>query len=479
MSNRPSGNPRPDPAYVRHCAEEARARTGATAIESVLGKGRGRDLLRYCYTATYPPLGAMKERKSRKPLRPHPGGWTRVYFHYPFCSGRCSFCHFNVSLTHKTRSAAYVRCLERELEMLAGSGQYRTRDIYFGGGTPSLMSAADIGGLINRVRGLLEVDPSCTITLEMHPDTVNRKYLGELRGRGINRISIGVQDFDNAVLSGTIRRHSRTQAVSAIAEIRRLRFDFNIDLLAPLPGQTDASWVGTLATAFSLDPDSVTVYTTSVRDTMPVRRKLASSLDLRSETRSLHMHAIAQIVAGHHGYEETTSRCFTRKSGRRATQVARECTADAVTPELGIGCGAYGLFGGHVYHNVPHVQEYLRRIEKGESPVLRARRISSVELAHRAAVLALRAGAIELDTLRWLAGTAGFGRFERRFEKLERAGLAIRQGQTLSLTDPGKLLSDELSTWFVSPSVRGALGHPARTRSNRFLEHLNHFYDLT
>jgi oxygen-independent coproporphyrinogen-3 oxidase len=165
---------------------------------------------------------------------------TALYLHLPFCRAKCSYCDFNSYAGQDALYADYASALAREIEQ-AGPAALDT--VYLGGGTPSVLPFPLIARILAAVNRSFVVQPEAEITMEANPGTVDRAFLSQLRGLGINRLSLGVQSLDAEELRLLGRIHSAQDALDAFRSARRAGFDnINLDLIFGLPGQRLATW---------------------------------------------------------------------------------------------------------------------------------------------------------------------------------------------------------------------------------------------
>jgi len=236
-----------------------------------------------------------------------------LYIHVPFCRARCAYCDFNTYAGLEHLLADYVAALEREMEfhvsplrLRSGQGftfhgekpgtgnlepfglspselnpsgealRAKPGTLYFGGGTPSLLSLAHIERLLSALRRTFALAEDAEITLEANPGTVDLAYLQGLRALGVNRLSLGVQSFDEATLRLLGRIHTAAEVVEAYRLARAAGFDnVNLDLIYGLPGQTLAHWQATLAQAVALAPDHLSLYALTLEHDVPLARRIA------------------------------------------------------------------------------------------------------------------------------------------------------------------------------------------------------------
>ena len=179
-----------------------------------------------------------------------------LYVHIPFCKKRCLYCDF-YSTTLLVRRAEYVEALIEEIKQRKDEAAEPIRTIYLGGGTPSTLEIADIA----RILQTIGIQDSEEITMEMNPGDVTKPYLDDIRNAGVNRISIGIQTFDDELLARIGRRHSANQAVEAVRMAKQAGFDnISIDLIYALPGQTMVSWERDIEIALQLGVQHISSY---------------------------------------------------------------------------------------------------------------------------------------------------------------------------------------------------------------------------
>jgi oxygen-independent coproporphyrinogen-3 oxidase len=182
-----------------------------------------------------------------------------MYIHIPFCRRRCKYCSFVSFDSRKGDIPTYVNAVKKELELRSCDCHIRT--VYFGGGTPSLLSVEQLTEILYAIGKYFTVADNAEITIEANPGTVDYKYLAAIKAAGINRLSLGIQSFDNAELQMLGRIHSSKEAADAVKEAREAGFDnLNIDLIYGLPGQTVSGWKDNLLKAIKVDPEHISLY---------------------------------------------------------------------------------------------------------------------------------------------------------------------------------------------------------------------------
>ena len=218
-----------------------------------------------------------------------------VYVHIPFCEKKCGYCDFNVYSGYKSESQArYVDSLCEEIEKRAESREIST--IFIGGGTPTLLPAESLGRILDRLRAGFTVLVDAEITVEANPNDATPELLSSLLNFGVNRLSFGVQSFDDSLLKQLDRVHSAQQAENALEIARKAGFtNLSLDLMFGLPRQTLTDWEKTLAKALSLDVPHLSIYGLMVEEgTAFWARRERGKLPLPGHEEEAEMFGLAQ-----------------------------------------------------------------------------------------------------------------------------------------------------------------------------------------
>ena len=297
-----------------------------------------------------------------------------LYLHIPFCRQRCSYCDFNTYTTLGDLKDAYVAALAAEITQVgeqaaaAGDPHPGVHTVFFGGGTPSLLSPAQLATILGATGAAFALDPDAEITLEANPGTVTADYLASIRSLGINRISYGVQSALSGELALLGREHDFAAAVDAVAMARAAGFDnLNLDLIYGLPGQSVADWTRTLDAVLALAAAEpivahISLYCLTIEPGTPMQRWLhngtilAPDPDVAADQYEL---ACERLGAAGFGHYEISN----------WARPGRECRHNLVywrnEPYLGLGAGAHGMAGGYRYQVVRQPRAYVRRMGGG------------------------------------------------------------------------------------------------------------------
>lgn len=268
-----------------------------------------------------------------------------IYIHVPYCIRKCRYCDF-VSF-EKAPEDAYFEKLARNIRSAKNAVddgmQYYVDTLFFGGGTPSLASSAQLEKVLDAVRDSFDISDKAEITIEANPETVTREKAAELKELGFTRVSMGVQSFDDAVLKALGRVHSADRARQALGTLRDAGFDnINLDLMFGVPMQSLDIWKQTLDEALSLRPEHLSFYSLQLEDGTPLwsdYRNGRADLPSWEENRAMYHFAVKTIrQAGYHHYEVSNAAlpgCECRHNLKYWT----------MQPYLGFGTSAHSFTG--------------------------------------------------------------------------------------------------------------------------------------
>ena len=246
-----------------------------------------------------------------------------LYIHFPFCVRKCSYCDFNSVAASAVSHREYVSAVLREMELRAAGLQEpapAAATLFLGGGTPSLMEPALAARLVDAARTRYGLRHDAEVTIEANPGTVNVERLRELRSAGINRLSLGIQSFDDRHLARLGRVHTADEARAAFAAARTAGFDnIGIDLIHSLPDQTVAQWHADLAAAVHLRPEHVSAYALTLEEGTPLHALAdRGQLTLPSEDDACRMFVETALILGQAGYEQYEISNFALQGRRSA-----------------------------------------------------------------------------------------------------------------------------------------------------------------
>lgn len=289
-----------------------------------------------------------------------------IYLHIPFCKTRCIYCDF-YSTTRDDLKRRYVRALCQELRMRRNYLQGRSiHTVYFGGGTPSQLDEEDFRQIFHTLQATFGLENTTEITLEANPDDLTETYINTLRRFPINRISIGIQTFDDVTLKALHRRHTAAQAIEAVSRCREAGFrNLSIDLIYGLPGETEEQWQYDLETAIRLCPEHISAYHLTYEKGTPLYQLLQNrQIHEVNEDDSLHFFTRLNRTLRQAGYihYEISNFC---QPGRQAQHNTAYWQG---IPYLGCGPSAHSFDTHSREWNQPSLEAYINGMEQGERP---------------------------------------------------------------------------------------------------------------
>lgn len=372
---------------------------------------------------------------------PMPG----LYLHIPFCKQACHYCdfHFSTSMALKSRLVdALVQELALRADYLGPAAPLET--IYFGGGTPSLLTAAELTQIFNAIHRHFRVADGAEVTLEANPDDLTAAKLQELAASPVNRLSIGLQSFHEPHLRLMNRAHSAQESAAAVRQAQDAGFEnLSVDLIYGVPAPDHGIWEQDMQTAFELQVPHMSCYALTIEpDTVFGRQLKKGAFKAPPDefvARQFEM-LLAQMAA--HGYQqyEISNFCRPGRESRHNSAYWRG------VPYLGLGPSAHSFDGNNRQYTVANNPQYVAAVlERGEVPAT-LERLSPLDRANEYLMTSLRT-ARGCDLL-YLRDALGVDLIDQRAEyllELQNTGWATLQAGVLTLTDRGKLLADQIT----------------------------------
>ena len=373
-------------------------------------------------------------------------GALGIYVHVPFCAAICSYCNFNRGLFDEALKRRYVATLAREIERSADGS--RVDSIFFGGGTPSLLAVEEVSRVLDVCRTGFDVAPDAEATLEMNPESCSRVHVSGLLEAGINRISLGVQSFDDGELARLGRAHTAARAREAFAAVREAGCDnVSLDLMLWLPAQSRAACAASVDALVALGPDHASLYMLELYPNAPlreeaVRRGWSQAPD--EDAAAMYLDALARTdAAGYRQYEISNVARPERRSRHNL-----KYWEDGEW--LGFGCGAHSTRAGVRWRNVSETTRYVDAVEGGATAVETRRRLLREERLGDALFTGLRiAEGVDLAAIGRRYGVDVEARYGPDVRRFVDAGWMVDTGGRWRLTRAGMLVSNEVLRTFV------------------------------
>jgi oxygen-independent coproporphyrinogen-3 oxidase len=373
-----------------------------------------------------------------------------LYIHIPFCAAICNYCNFNRGLFDAGLKTRYVQALLAHIRHDGDGSAVDT--IYFGGGTPSLLDAADVRAIVGACRQAFTVSADAEVTLEANPETVDRAALDGFREAGINRLSIGVQSFRDSELVRLSRMHSADRARAAVAAARGAGYDnLSLDLMMWLPEQRVAEWLESVAALVDCAPEHASLYLLEVYPNAPLRDEMARaawSLAPDDDAADMYLEAMSRLErAGYAQYEISN----VARPGFESRHNVKYWTDGEW---LAFGCAGHATRRGVRWRNVSATEPYISAVASG-TVVAERRTLTPLERFEEMMFTGLRLSrGVDLEAVRVRYGADVMSEYRLEPQPFLEAGHLIYDEPFIRLSRAGMLLAHEVMTVFISPAVR-------------------------
>lgn len=422
------------------------------------------------FVSNYPPFSFWKpehvkevhEVLCRPPLSSVPLG---VYVHLPFCRKRCHFCYFKVYTGRDAkldRVGRYVGCVLDELDLYASrpliTGR-RPRFVYFGGGTPSFLSPNELRRLLDGMKARLAWDEVEEVTFECEPGTLDDEKIAVLHELGVTRLSLGVENFDDAILAANNRAHRSKEILRAYDQARAVGFrQINIDLIAGMLNETPENWEKCVRRAIELAPDCVTIYqmeipyNTTIYAEMREHGQAAAPVADWPTKRAWVTQAFEELERA----DYTVTSAYTAVRDPAAFRFLYRDYLWTGADMVSLGVSSFGHFQGTHYQNEKDIGPYMERLQRGELPVYRALTMTDEERFVREAILQFKLGRLDREYFQRRFGVDVLERFAEPLAHLREDGFASLSDDGVRLSRQGLLRCDELAHGLFLPQHQHA-----------------------
>jgi oxygen-independent coproporphyrinogen-3 oxidase len=422
------------------------------------------------FVANYPPFSFWQKDDEHKAkvldvLQRHapPETPLGLYFHIPFCRKRCHFCYFRVYTDKNAEEIkGYLDLGMTELERYAQTPRIvgrKPKFVYFGGGTPSYLSVAQLKGLTDRMKELLPWDDVEEITFEAEPGTLNEAKLAAIHEIGVTRLSLGVENFDKHILEVNGRAHREDEIYRAYKFARSVAFpQINIDLIAGMVEESDENWRRNIDRTIELQPDSVTIYqmevpyNTTIYQRMKDEGKLVAPVACWHTKRRWVNEAFSALEKV--GYTVTSATTAVRDPAK--TRFVYRDRLWTGADLIGLGVASFSHIGGVHFQNLPDFETYTAAVRRGELPIGRALPTTPDERMIRELILQLKLGRVSQSYFREKFQVELADRFNQQLGELKRRGMLTEQGDWLVLDRDSLLKVDVILHAFFLPQHQNA-----------------------
>ena len=364
-----------------------------------------------------------------------PGG---IYIHIPFCLSKCPYCDFYSVDKDNDLINDFISALLTEIQIQANT-KWKDRvynTIYFGGGTPPLIGEANIESIIKALRGNFNISPRSEIALEVNPETSSPEFMSNIKAAGVNRVSIGVQSFNDDVLKTLGRVHNSERSKKAIDEAFGAGYErVGVDLIFGVPGQTIDSWKNTLWETVNKNPVHVSAYGLTIEKGTPFEKRIGKGeLKLPDDDTQAEMYLAMHQVLSDSGFKRYEVSNYA-KFGYESQHNVKYWRDDKF---LGLGPSAHSYDGMRRLSNYRNLEKYLNAIRKGKAPVNFKEKLTDEQRAEERLLLGLRlAEGVDYNLVKDIVN-------EQIKNELDTDGFIEKKLNRLRLTDKGFLVADEV-----------------------------------
>ncbi|HEX2868213.1 MAG TPA: radical SAM family heme chaperone HemW [Ignavibacteriales bacterium] len=366
-----------------------------------------------------------------------------LYIHIPFCEHKCIYCDFYSVIT-KDNVEAYLNALKKEVDHYAplySDGRIFT-SIFFGGGTPSLMEPEYIEEILGSLRRHFRISDDAEITLETNPGTVSNEKLYEFLASGINRLSIGIQSFNDDELKFLTRIHDRQTAINTILDADKMGFkNINLDLIFNLPGQTKRKWLDNLETAVQLPVKHISAYSLILeRGTVLNKLVLDGKVKLQDADYDAGIYRITMDFLRSHRFHQYEVSNFAKQGFECRHNNAYWHYRDY----LSFGTSAHSFVNGRRWWNYSNISLYIKKISETESAVAGFEELTESQMLTEYIMLAFRSSGLNLAAFREKFGDEWLESRQSQLKSFQRRGLLLFEDGHIHLTEKGYALCDEI-----------------------------------
>lgn len=370
-----------------------------------------------------------------------------IYIHYPYCVHKCSYCDFYSLEDHSTEDK-YAELITKEIALRCRGRIEDADTIFFGGGTPSLMKPSLLGNILEELSKHFNISKESEITLECNPGTIDIKYFQEFKQLGVNRISFGVQSFNENELTFLERIHSKEEVFKAFDIARNVGFDnISLDLIFAIPGQTIETWEDTLNKAISLNPNHISTYSLIYEEGTPLHRQLMNrKFESKSEDDDISFYELANktyLEAGYTQYEVSNY----SKTGFECKHNLKYWDSQEY---FAFGPSAHGYLDGYRYANYRSIGKYINNLNLNKLPVMTNEIVSPLEKMYERLYLELRAQGLDFNRFNKDFGIDIYSISTQLISELISRKYAQLANGKFKLSSSGYFLGDSVTLKFIN-----------------------------
>ena len=366
-----------------------------------------------------------------------------IYIHIPFCDHKCIYCDFYSLITLENQEL-FLDSLKKEIDYYSSnySSERNVKTIFFGGGTPSLMSVKYISQILENINSNFTVDQNAEITLETNPGTVDKNKLENFKNIGINRLSIGIQSFHQDDLEFLTRIHDRKTAIDTVNNAAAIGFnDISIDLIFNLPKQTKKKWTENLYEALSLPITHISTYSLILeRGTILNKMVLDGKAKIGDNDFDSDLYGSTIKILTGKGFEQYEVSNFCKPGFESKHNLNYWKYGDY----LSFGPASHSFVNGKRWWNYSSLKHYINEVSANGNAVRGFENLSDKQKLEEYIMLAFRSKGIDLNEMFSIFGNSWYKNNFEKISKLFNNGFAQRSNGVLKLTSKGYAICDEI-----------------------------------
>ncbi len=412
----------------------------------------------------YPPITMYPALRQEELFQgytlPH-DGLIDVYAHLPFCQRRCIFCHYPVKLGEQSEEKdAYLAAFEKEMDLYLqqlGLSQFKPRTILVGGGTPTYLSPEQLQRFLQLFVKRVDLSKCRQFNYDVDPNTLTGpdglERLKMMRDFGVDRLTIGVQSFNDHVLKLMNRHHNSSLGLESIQNAKEFGYKLNIELIYGFPGQTLENWMEVMETAVRTEVEEIQLYRLKIDaygDHQGVIKRIKQTKPdmVASTEEALMMKQLAIQLLDAHGYHENLRRVFSKKRSDFSLYAHNQCCE--LYDQVGLGLTAFSSLRDRFALNTQSFEEYYELISQGRLPMNRGYVRQQQEQIRWAIILPLKNREVRKKRFEERTGALLESVFRPKIERLKSFGLVREDARVLELTELGAFFADEVCHQFQS-----------------------------
>lgn len=367
-----------------------------------------------------------------------------IYIHIPFCVKKCKYCDFNSFNINLKEKKIYLEDLKKEIDMY--SNEYKRKEIdtiFFGGGTPSILTSEEIKDLMDIVKEKFNLSKKIEITMECNPGTIDREKLETIKKSGINRLSIGLQAVQNNHLKYIGRIHTYEEFEKNFKEARDVGFDnINIDLMFDLPNQTEDDWKESLKRVVNLNPEHISAYSLILEEgTELFEMYNREEFSLMDENTDMDMYEYTINYLRENGYKQYEISNYAKKN--------KECKHNIIYWKcenyIGLGAGASGYLENNRYTNEMRLSDYHKKIDSNKKPIVSKEVLSKEEMMEEIVFMNLRMNeGINRKEFKEKFEIDFYEKYKDKIDTLKERNLLTIDDISIKLTQKGREISNSV-----------------------------------